>query len=59
MVEFSQDWVSVLLPGGAASAAAPKSVARVGPAHNPASGAATASSGAYRLAAVSRPSPQA
>ena len=59
MIELTQAWVSVPLPGGAAPAAAPNSVARVGPRHRPASGAATASSGAYSPAAVSSASPQA
>ena len=59
MIELSHDWVSVPLPRGAAPAAAPNSVAKVGPRHRPASGAATASSGAYSPAAVSTASPQA
>ncbi len=54
MIEFSQACVSVPLPLGAAAAAPPNKVASVGPRNKPASGAATASSGASRPAAVRR-----
>jgi hypothetical protein len=57
MIELIQAWVSVPPSRGAALAAAPNYVASVGPRHRPASGAATASSGGYSPAAVSRASP--
>ena len=59
MTELSQAWVSVPARGGAALAAEPNTVASAGPRHSPASGAAAASSGASRLAAVSNASPPA
>ena len=59
MIELIQAWVWMPPPRGAALAASLKRVASVGPRHNPASGAATASSGAYSPATVSRPSPPA
>src|SRR5215470_11983426 len=57
MIELIQAWVSAPFPCGAALPAAENSVASAGPRHTPASGAATPSSGAYRLAAASVASP--
>ena len=59
MIELSQACVSVPLPPGAAAAAPPNRVASTGPRNSPASGAATASSGASRPAAVSTAKPPA
>jgi len=59
MIELIHAWASVLVPLGAALPTAENSVARAGPRHSPASGAATPSSGPYRLAAVSPASPSA
>src|SRR5262249_17454572 len=57
MIELIQACVSAPFPCGAALPAEENSVASDGPMHRPASGAATASSGAKKLAAASAASP--